>query len=250
MSYKLPDINKPGLADIHCHILPGIDDGSRSMEESLSLLELSIAQGFRTFVATSHYRRTHANPDIEAMTEELKGRARERFSDIDIDIYPGQEGFWHEEFTERIACGEARRLADSSYILCEFDISAPFSAIQRGLRTISDYGLTPVLAHFERYAALREGDRVSDIKRLGVVMQMNYEVLAGGGLFDSNQRWCRRQVERGITDVLGTDMHRTDFRPPDTLGAQKWLKKALSPEHFDVLTRRNTLHIIRNEAIE
>ena len=76
------------------------------------------------------------------------------------------------------------------------------------------------------------------------------KVLAGGGLFDSNQRWCRRQVERGITDVLGTDMHRTDFRPPDTPGAQKWLKKALSPEHFDVLTRRNALHIIRNEAIE
>lgn len=248
MNWEMPDMDRAGLADIHCHILPGIDDGSRTAEESVELVGLAYEQGFRTFIATSHYYRRRNNPDIEGLAETLLKEVHRQFPDV--MIYPGQETFWHEELPERISSGQARRLAGSSYVLCEFDIGASYNDITRGLRSISELGLTPVLAHFERYMALREGDRVSDIKRMGIVMQMNYEVLAGGGLFNTNERWCRKQLERGIVDVLGTDMHRTDYRPPATLNAQKWLKKTLSFDHFDVLTRRNTLHIIRNEQLE
>ena len=241
-------MNREGFVDIHCHILPGIDDGSRTIEESVELVRQAYAQGFRTFVATSHYSRRHDNPDIEGLAGDVRAAVQAVMPDV--EVYPGHETSWHEELPDRIRSGQARRLAGSSYVLCEFSLSAPYNEIVRGLRSISETGCTPVLAHFERYAALRQEDRVSDIKRLGIVMQMNYEVLAGGGLFDANQKWCRQQVLRGITDLLGTDMHRTDFRPPDTTEAVKWLKKKLSYDHFDVLTRRNALHIIRNEETE
>lgn len=248
LNTELPGMERQGLADIHCHILPGIDDGSRTTEESLELIGLSYEQGFRIFVATSHYSRRHSNPDIEQMTSELAAAIKEKYPDV--LIYPGHETYWHEELPQRIEQGEARRIAGSSYVLVEFDFAAGFNDIQRGLRNISERGYTPILAHFERYGCLREAERSSDIKRLGVVMQMNYESIADGGLFNRDVRWCRHEIERGIVDVLGTDMHRTDFRPPETLNAQKWLKKKLSFDHFDVLTRRNTLHIIRNEDIE
>lgn len=248
MNMKLPDMNREGLVDIHCHILPGIDDGSRTPEESLELVRQSYEQGFRTFVATSHYARRHDNPDIEGLVGMLQEAVLREHPDV--KIYPGHETFWHEELPARIRNGQARRLAGSSYVLCEFQISAGYNDIVRGLRGISETGCTPVLAHFERYASLREGSRVEEIKRYGVIMQMNYEVLHGGGLFNANERWCRQQVLKGITDVLGTDMHRTDFRPPSTQGAVKWLKSKLSYDHFDVLTRRNALHIIRNEELE
>ncbi len=245
---SLPDMDRPGLADMHCHILPGIDDGSRSEQESLELIGMAYRQGFRTFIATPHYRRTRDNPDIETMTARLLKSAREIYPDI--DIYPGQEGFWHEDYPERIHTGQARGLAGSDYILCEFDISAPYAQIVRGLHSISDTGRIPVLAHYERYASLRQDSRARDIKRMGVVMQMNYEALTQGGLLDGRRRWCRAQVTDGIVDALCTDMHRIDFRAPDTAKAANWLKKKISSDIYDKITRRNALHIIRNESIE
>ncbi len=248
MQFIPPDINKPGLADIHCHILPGIDDGSRTLRESRRMLRFAYAQGFRTFVATPHYRRSHENADVEALTQELLTEARTHWSDI--DIYPGHEGYWHEELPERIRNGQARHLAGSSYLLCEFNPPTDYREIARGLRAISEAGCTPVLAHLERYPALREGKRLQELRNNGIVLQMNYDSLAGAGLLDANQRWCRKQLKEGLVDLLGTDMHRMDFRPPDTEAAQAWLRKNLSGEHMDILTRRNALHIIRNEETE
>lgn len=154
MQFIPPDMNKEGFVDIHCHILPGIDDGSRNLRESRRLLRFAYAQGFRTFVATPHYRRNHENADVEALTQELLEEARCHWPDV--DIYPGQEGYWHEEFPARIRNGQARHLAGSSYLLCEFAPPADYREITRGLRSISEAGCTPVLAHLERYPALRE----------------------------------------------------------------------------------------------
>ena len=199
-------------------------------------------------MATPHYRRTHENADVEALTQELLEEARLHWPDI--DIYPGHEGYWHEEFPVRIRNGQARHLANSSYLLCEFNPEAEYREIGRGLRAISEAGCTPVLAHLERYPALREGRRLRELKDNGIILQMNYEALAGGGFFDQNERWCRRQLKEGLVDLLGTDMHRMDFRPPNTEAAQAWLRKSVSEEHMDILTRRNALHIIRNEETE
>ena len=243
-----PDMDRAGLADIHSHILPGIDDGSRTTEESIELIGLAYEQGFRTFTATSHYSRRHDNPDIESMTAELNEAVHKRYPDV--MIYPGHETFYHEELPERIDIGQARCLNGSSYVLVEFDLGTGFGDIMRGLRRISEHGYTPVLAHFERYAALREGDRAEEIKSLGAVMQMNYECIRDGRLFDRDVKWCRKQVERGVTDLLGTDMHRTDYRPPDTVNAQQWLRRKTDSDSFDILTRRNALHILRNEVTE
>ena len=248
MQFIPPEMNKQGFADIHCHILPGIDDGSRNLRESRRLLRFAYAQGFRTFVATPHYRRSHENADVEALTQELLEEARLHWPDI--DIYPGHEGYWHEEFPVRIRNGQARHLANSSYLLCEFNPEAEYREIGRGLRAISEAGCTPVLAHLERYPVLREGRRLRELKDNGIILQMNYEALAGGVFFDQNERWCRRQLKEGLVDLLGTDMHRMDFRPPNTEAAQAWLRRNVSEEHMDILTRRNALHIIRNEETE
>lgn len=247
-STELP-LPAPGrLIDVHCHIVPGIDDGSRSMADTLELIERAYAQGFGAFIATPHYSRRHANPDIETLVAEVRTEVQKRHPDI--MIYHGHETFYHEELPERIDQGEARRLAGSDYVLVEFDVGDSYGNISRGLRRIAEHGYTPVLAHFERYGALREGHRVEEIHQLGVVMQMNYTSIGVGGFFDKELKWCRKQVESGHVDILGTDMHQPGYRPPDTMGAQQWLKKKIGDEGFDILTRRNALHIIKNEPVE
>ena len=247
MRMIIPDIDFKGLIDFHCHILPGIDDGSRDMDESLRMIGLSYAQGFRGFIATSHYSRRHPLTDFPERTAGLREAVHAIYNDV--EIFDGQETRFHEELTERLGNGLAFRLGGSSYVLVEFDVDDGFDMLFRGLRSILSAGCRPVLAHVERYACLRDASRIEELRSMGVVIQMNYECLVGG-FFDRDVSRCRRLILSGLADVLGSDMHRTDYRPPDTLPAQRWLRKAVSDEHFDLLTRLNALHILRDEDIE
>jgi protein-tyrosine phosphatase len=77
-------------------------------------------------------------------------------------------------------------------------------------------------------------------------MQMNYESLAGHW-FQPETRWCRRQIQEERIDLLGTDMHRTDFRPPNIRPALRWLEKNVSPEYLERLTGGNARHVIKHE---
>lgn len=77
---------------------------------------------------------------------------------------------------------------------------------------------------------------------------MNYESLQGSWL-SKETRWCRKQVETGVIHLLGTDMHRMNYRPPQITESMKWLQCHVSPDYLDRLTRRNALHIINQENI-
>ena len=78
---------------------------------------------------------------------------------------------------------------------------------------------------------------------------MNYGSLKGH-LFNQDVRWCRRQVSLGRVQLLGTDMHRTDFRPPEITEPMKWLENHIEERLLDAMTRKNPLHIINNEKID
>lgn len=211
------------------------------------MIGMSYQQGFRGFIATSHYSRRRPLADFPERTELLREAVRAVYEDV--EIFDGQETRYHEELLERLGSGLAFCISGGSYILVEFDVDDSYDALFRGLRNLLSAGFRPVLAHVERYACLRSSaHRIEELRSMGVVIQMNYECLTGG-LFDRNLKRCRGLLLSGLVDVLGSDMHRTDYRPPDTLPAQRWLRKAVSDEHFDILTRLNALRIIRDEDI-
>ena len=235
-----------GIIDIHSHILPGVDDGSRSLEESLELLEMAYRQGVRGIIATPHYSRSRDNRHHLPLTEKVRGAFLEKHPDF--EIWPGQETFFHEELPERLEEGQALTLAGSRYVLMEMDTGRDYSYILRAVRSLVQYGYRPIMAHIERFPALRDDGRLDELVQAGCLLQMNFDSLKGN--FFTRDKWCRAKVLEGRIHVLGSDMHRLDFRPPAVDEAMKWLEKALSEEELLRITRINPLHIIHNEKTE
>ena len=246
------EINIPdGIIDIHCHVLPGVDDGARTADEGLELLKMAYEQGVRAVVATPHYSRMTTDDTRRekqlALASELERKMKEQ-TDPDFSVFLGQEIYYHEDLPRRLEDGFGWTMAGSKYILIEFDTGADFETIYRGFRNVTNLGYRPLFAHIERYPSIRKGDRLKELAGLGVIMQMNYTSLAGS-LFDSEVRWCRKQVADGVIDLLGTDMHRADTRPPRIIGAMKWMKNNLPEERIRQLTRDNQLIIIQDKEL-
>lgn len=231
--------------DIHCHILPGLDDGAAIESESLRLIQMALRQNITTLIATPHYSEVFKNdrPDeIRRMCAKLEKKASDRFH-ADISIYPGQEIFYTEDVPEKLKRKELLTLADSAYVLIEYLPNTPYSTIYRSVRDLSDAQYKPVLAHIERYSALRTRGRVEELIEEGAYMQMNYRRI-GGKWYDETTRWCRRMLKEEKISFLGTDMHNVRDRKPKTGEAEVWMKKRLDNQYMKAVVYSNAQKIL------
>ena len=235
-----------GIIDIHAHILPGVDDGSRDLKESLEMIRMAAAQGVTGIIATPHYSRRKGPKEQKlcSLAEELKKEVKRMYPWFRVSL--GQETYYHDELTEHLKEGRALTLAGGRYVLTEFDSGISYGTLLGGLRRLSHAGYQPVLAHMERYQCLREDKNLADLSGCGYWLQMNYGSLEGPW-YKMDVRWCRRQVEEGRIQVLGSDMHRRDWRPPRIEGALSWLENHISQKQLDMLIWENPLKILVNE---
>lgn len=210
------------LIDIHAHVLPDVDDGARDLEESFRLLIRAAEQGITQVIATPHYHRSRGNLGYEELRTTLEAKVRQEIPGF--HLYLGQETYYHEGLTESLRQGKALTMAGSRYVLVEFDPGVPYGMLHRGLRQLLLAGYTPVLAHMERYGCLRQDANLKDLSGSGCVLQMNYDSLRGSP-FKRDVRWCRKRVLAGDIGLLGTDMHRLDFRPPEVTEAAAWVSR-------------------------
>lgn len=239
-----------GMIDIHSHILPGLDDGSAGMAESINMLRLARSQGITQVVATPHYSHGFPNTDpdqIKKLCREVQETARKRLK-TEIRIWPGQEIMYDAEVLKLLEKGDILTIADSRYVLTEFLPSVPYSYIRRAVRELSMAGYTPILAHAERYLCLREKDRVDEIKSQGAYIQMNFRSV-GGKWHDSTTRWCRKMLRRKKIDFLGTDMHNMGNRSPETGAALEWMKRHLSRVYLSRILYRNQHKVLADKKI-
>ncbi len=242
---------KTNMIDVHSHIIPGLDDGSKSYEESLEMLKEAYSQGISTVIATPHLSpifRKYSTETAKERFKKLEEQVRGLPGLSDMELYLGQEVFWCEEGEERIRDGEFLTMAGSSYVLIEFFPDTAFYEIVRAVRETLTYGYTPVLAHVERFFALGELSKVSEIRGMGARIQMNYRSVSGG-FFDKRAAFCRKLLKAGVIDLMGTDMHDMDSRKPETSEAVRWMEKHLDQGYCQRLLRGNAKRIIQNERI-
>lgn len=230
------------IIDIHCHVLPGIDDGAKTMDEAVSLVEAAARQGITAAIATPHWHKGKKIRDLEELAVPLRAEIQKKFPDF--RLYIGNENFYHEALPEDLSEKRARTLVESPYVLVEFDPAAPYGYLFRGIRRLIDSGYKPILAHFERYHCLRVDKNLLDLRGCGCLLQMNYDSLKGS-VFQKDTRWCRKQIIENRVFLLGTDMHRLDFRPPDIHEPLNWLEKHLDSGTLRKLTYENPLKIIQ-----
>lgn len=214
------------FCDIHTHILPGIDDGATDWEMSLGMVKASWKAGVRTIIATPHFlpwKEDNHTGEVEILCRELMYRSRECLG-IEMEVLPGQEIFYHTDMEEKLSKGEILTLAHSRYILVEFETGASGQKILDGLDRLRLAGYFPILAHMERYSALRSGNWLRELKQRGILLQMNMASIEGMR-FKPNVYWCRRQITENMVDLIASDMHNLTSRGPFNKETLSWLKK-------------------------
>lgn len=236
-----------GIIDIHTHILPGIDDGSRDWAETRTMLSMAYEQGIRTIIATPHYSMHQVPERIRGL--EVQAAEEARKIDPDFTVHLGQEILYFDSIAEHLRDGHAFTIAGSRFILVEFLPNDSYHKIYQGIRKIQQSGYNPILAHIERYRSLRVEDHLEELEEMGCRCQMNYESLEGNPLH-ADVRWCRRQVKSGRIELLGSDMHRMDFRKPRLKPALQWLESHVEKDLIDAMTYKNANAIIEHQQLD
>lgn len=238
-----------GMVDVHSHIIPKADDGSRYLGETRSMLKAAYEQGFRGVIATPHFIHRHNRMDASQIREGLK-KVETIAAEIDPDfkIYPGEEIYYFDGVVDALASGRALTLADTRYVLVEFSTSIAYKDIFQAVRRLTLARYIPVLAHIERYQCLRKKGCVEELIQVGAYMQMNFGSLSGLKHLP-DRMWCRKMIQDGKIHLLGTDMHRLDYRPPDTAGAVEWIRKKAGQECLERLTCYQPAKLLAGELI-
>lgn len=238
------------MFDIHSHIIYHIDDGSRTLEESLALIQQDVEQGAHAIIATPHYYVQYPT-DPARIRAKLAAIEEANASALDVHLYAGNEVLWFDSMTERLQSGEILTLADSHYTLIEFYPEESYQTILRAIRKVRNAGYRPIIAHAERFKAMQEHG-LAEVRDLGAYVQLSTEPLSHkglSGLFDRETKFIQKALRNQEADFLGTDMHRVDRRPPVLHDAIDWIQKNLDADYADAVLQRNADAILRDEEI-
>lgn len=199
--------------DYHCHILPGIDDGAASIEESMLMIRALKDWGFDRVYCTPHITTKFKNtPESIRPAFELLKKAVNA-AGIDIDLRMSAEYRLVPETWPQVLEQNWLMPIEDKYILMEFPISKPYKIgnikPMEEFQKILSMGLTPMLAHPERYLYLTDNDLMSYLE-VGVKFQSNYGSLAG--LYGKQVRQnVLKLKDEGIISFYGTDLHNTNY---------------------------------------
>lgn len=219
--------------DIHSHILPGVDDGSQSMEQTMEMLQLAEADGISKIIATPHfhYRRGHASPErILRKVREVNEAAKA--AKIRIEVYPGNELYFTHELLATVQAGEALTLAGSDYVLLEFSPETEERRIQNAVYQFLSEGYYPILAHVERYQALKKNTGFMDsLLDMGAYFQVNAGSIAGDAGWNTG-RFTKDLIKKGMVTFVATDAHDEKKRCPAFGKAADWLEKKYGAKEY------------------
>ncbi|MBR1703409.1 MAG: protein-tyrosine-phosphatase [Lachnospiraceae bacterium] len=225
-----------GFIDIHSHILPNMDDGSHSDEESLEMLRIAYEEGTDLIYATPHNMPGKGRPSPEkvyAAVDRLQGLADD--AGIPIQILPGTEYYFREEVMDIFEQDRAIPFGDSPYVLVEFDPMADRNYIRNSLRDIRGTNYTPVLAHIERYLkAMESMEFVAGLQKLGVLIQINAASVTGDNGWKAKQD-TKKLLKEHLVDFIGTDAHNNSKRAPHIAKCADILYKKYGSEYADEL---------------
>lgn len=190
------------MIDLHCHLLPGVDDGSRTVEQSVRVLEAMREGGVTAVCLTPHHNVGRVCSGIpashDAAFEELSARAPAA-----ITLYRGVELMLDRPVTAELLEHPGLRLGDTRYLLVEFTRMVAVPAITNALRQITQLGLIPLLAHPERYAGCTP-ESVRQWKAAGAVMQVDATTLL---MKRGRGQRARELLAHGLGDIIAADNH-------------------------------------------
>lgn len=197
------------MIDFHSHILPNIDDGSKSIEETFNLIKEAQEVGFTGIISTSHYMEGYY--EVEAAEREIWVNAigdNLKSQNITMNLYLGSEIYFSQNIVNLLEKGKASTINDTSYVLFEFPMNVKPMNIYDVVYEMLEYKLVPILAHPERYTFVQEEpELIYDLIDKGVLMQANYASIIGT-YGKKAMIIIKKFLENDMIHFLGSDVHR------------------------------------------
>lgn len=239
------------MIDIHCHILPDLDDGADSLEEALEMARMAAESGVTDIIATPHFR---GEPDSLEMIDEIDRRCyvlREALvrNEIPVRIHKGAEILCTPHTPAMARQGLLPTLGGTQYVLTEFYFNESFSFMDSCLRKLAVCGYIPVVAHPERYEAVQwDPELLWGWSDEGYVLQLNKGSVLGT-LGAGAEQTAHELLELGVAHLFASDAHGCDRRTPSMDGLRRWAQECCDPECADILLRENPKQILEGLPI-
>ena len=238
------------MIDFHSHIIPNIDDGSRSVEDTFNMLKEAREAGFTSVISTSHYIEGSYESDvaerqiwIKALQETLNKE------NIDIQLYLGNEIYFTENINHLLEDGKATSINYTNYVLFEFPLNSKPMNIYDVIYDMLGNKIIPVLAHPERYSFVqKEPQLIYDLIQAGVMMQANYGSILG--VYGEKAKVIvKKFFENNYIHLLGSDVHRPNTIYPKVNKALDEIRAIIGDEKIEELTITNPNLILNNKRI-
>lgn len=233
-----------GIFDMHCHIVPGVDDGSGSLEESIRMLEMEYKQGVRTIIATPHFRFRMFEPSLSLVKQNFELLKKEAQS-MGIDMYLGCEFHSTMEMVNMLRHGDVVSMAGSRYVLVEFSGGDEESYIKERVYSLISGGYKPIIAHIERYEAMyKQFDFIEELIDMGAKMQVNADSILGKDGFGV-KRFCKKLMKYDMLSYVGSDCHGSRERISRIGEAYTYVSKKMGDDYADYIFIENPQKIIK-----
>ncbi len=249
MAVSPSSLNLTRMVDIHCHVLPEIDDGAISLEESVAMCHAAAEDGIKTIVATPHmFNGVYAAPDKETISQKIATVTQA--CDACVNIVPGGEVRYSHEIFEEVGDPGARiRLNGGAYMLLEFPFHSMPPNVEIAIFQILNAGVTPVIAHPERNRRLQEKPEIlANLIERGAFAQLDAGSLTGS-FGRETQRLAKRIIDAGLAHFIATDAHHQDRRRPVLSSAAAIAADWGGEEYARAMVESNPEALINNYEI-
>ncbi|MBQ8392251.1 MAG: hypothetical protein IJX51_00620 [Clostridia bacterium] len=221
------------IADIHCHMLGGVDDGAKNTDEMKTMLDIAYNDGIRHICFTPHFKIYHFkdsdsikayNKLADDQFEVAKEYVSEKYPDL--HLYIGNEIMYHAGVIDSSDTNLCRRINNGSYLLVEFQPEITIFEMRNAVSKILRKGFIPVIAHVERYTELvKKPNFAWELKEYGALLQVNASTVTKAK-FGKTKAFLNFLFKKSYVDVIASDAHSSDvYKPIISKAAEKILKK-------------------------
>lgn len=239
------------MIDFHSHILPNVDDGSKSLEETIKLIEEAKSAGFKAIISTSHFVRGYFETTVKERKELLHSISKTlEENKVDVELYLGNEIYFSEDIVKLIEEKTICSINNTKYILFELPLSSKPINLYNVIYDLMQNNFIPVLAHPERYSFVQQNPKlVEDLIEKGVLIQSNFGSFIGE-YGKKAQIIVKKLLKNNMVHFLGSDTHRKGTIYPKIPKILKRMEKLIGNEKLKQLTEVNPSLVLKNELIE
>ncbi len=237
-----------GMFDMHNHILFGVDDGAKTIEDSLALIKTAYDDGIRGLILTPHFHPKRGMAHYSEVVEnfnELFDVVEEQMPDM--QLFLGREVYYRSDILETKGSTAKFLMSETSCMLVEFSTTVDESYIKNAVSNLLFAGYQPIVAHVERYAcAVKNKNLVGELKSIGAYIQINSDSILGKTGFAVKQA-IKHYLKNGWVDFVSSDAHDLKSRKPELSASYNYVVKKYGEEYANALYRDNAIALLRGE---